>query len=404
MSEGDFMALLHIPLRQIDEACLEDLIVSRAAESRTIDYKRTTYGSAHADYSEFLADASSFANTSGGDLVLGIDATDGIPTAVTPLTIQMDSEKLRLEQVARGGLQPRIASIAFQSPIQAGGNVLVIRIPRSYNPPHRVIRQGSNRFWARSTAGKYEPDVNELRTLFSAGPQLADRIRNFRLDRIAKIAAGQAPVQLMNQGTIILHVVPLSAFDVTPGLPLGQIERNFASFVPLGSSTANGVRINFEGVLKTSNANPRATEQRAYLQLYRNGIVESVDSSLIARSSGQPIVISPTELLIQGTIRILNDLSAVGVGPPYALLVSLIGVAGAQFNFSRERNIQWSGYFSDGLDRDQYHFAEVIFEAIPTDRAECAQIIRPTLDQMANVAGIATSPNFDDQGRYIPMR
>jgi Putative DNA-binding domain len=218
------MALLHIPLPQIDEACLKALIASGAAESRTIDYKRTAYGGAHADYSEFLADASSFANTSGGDLVLGVDATNGIPTAVTPLTIEMDSEKLRLEQISRGGLQPRIASIEFHPvPIQAGGNVLIVRIPRSYNPPHRVIRQGSNRFWARSAAGKYEPDVNELRTLFKAGPQLADRIRNFRLDRIAKIAAGQAPLQLLNRGILILHMIPLSAFDVTPGLPLDQI-------------------------------------------------------------------------------------------------------------------------------------------------------------------------------------
>jgi hypothetical protein len=220
------MALLHIPLTQIDEARLQALILAGAAESRTIDYKRTTYGNANTDYSEFLADTSSFANTSGGDLVLGMDATNGIPTAITPLTMPMDSEVLRLEQIARGGLQPRIANIAFHAvSIRAGRNVLIIRVPRSYNAPHRIIRQGSNRFWARSAAGKYGPDVNELRTLFSAGPQLAERIRNFRLDRIAKIAAGEAPVQLMNRGILILHIVPLSAFDVTPTLPLTQIER-----------------------------------------------------------------------------------------------------------------------------------------------------------------------------------
>jgi Putative DNA-binding domain len=235
------MALLHIPLDQINEARLQALITAGAAESRTIDYKRTIYGNAHADYSEFLADTSSFANTSGGDLVLGMDATNGIPTAITPLTMPMDPEILRLEQVARGGLQPRIANIATHTvPIRAGGNVLIIRVPRSYNPPHRIIRQGSNRFWARSAAGKYEPDVNELRTLFNAGPQLADRVRNFRLDRIAQIAAGQAPVQLMNRGTVVLHIVPLSAFDVTSTLPLRQIELDFRSFVPIGASTANG--------------------------------------------------------------------------------------------------------------------------------------------------------------------
>jgi hypothetical protein len=69
------MALLHIPLDQIDEARLQALIVAGAAESRIIDYKRTTYGSAHSDYSELLADISSFANMAGGDLILGVIST-----------------------------------------------------------------------------------------------------------------------------------------------------------------------------------------------------------------------------------------------------------------------------------------------------------------------------------------
>jgi predicted HTH transcriptional regulator len=81
---------------------------------RTLDYKRTIYGQSHADYSEFLTDTSSFANTSGGDLVIGMDATkNGILTAITALSTPLDPEILRLEQVARGGLQPRIVNINF---------------------------------------------------------------------------------------------------------------------------------------------------------------------------------------------------------------------------------------------------------------------------------------------------
>ncbi len=193
------MALLHIPLPRIDEATLQSLIRARVSESRSIEYKRDTYGNARDDYAEFLADISSFANTAGGDVVIGVTATDGIPTAIAPFQGSTDAEILRLDEVARGGLQPRLPSITFH-PIQiaAGGHAIVIRVPRSYNPPHRVIRQGSTRFWARSSAGKYEPNVDELRALFTLAPQLMDRIRNFRSERIAKLAADQAPVQLMN--------------------------------------------------------------------------------------------------------------------------------------------------------------------------------------------------------------
>lgn len=399
------MALLHISLDQIDEARLRSLIASAAPESRTIDYKRTTYGNAGSELSEFLADISSFANTSGGDLVLGMDAANGIPTAITPLTDPIDPEILRLEQCARGGLQPRIPNIEFHAvPIAAGGNVLIVRVPRSFNPPHRVIRQGGARFYARSSAGKYEPDVNELRTLFNAGPQLAERVRNFRLDRIAKIAAGHAPVKLMDRGTVVLHVVPLSAFDQSsPTLPLQNIKTDFRTFVPIGSSTANNMLINFDGVLKTSNADQSATEHRAYVQLFRNGIVESVNSTVMAVSSGTPIITGIDDSIVSNVLRIMRDLAAIGVEPPHVFLVSLIEVAGARLNFQRGAySAMWYDSLGAPLDRDQYHFDEVIFETIPNTIEECARIVRPILDQMANAGGQATTPMFDAQGNYVP--
>ena len=92
--------------------------------------------------------------------------------------------------------------------------------------------------------------------------------------------------------------------------------------MPIGSTTANGVRINFDGILKTSNADAQATEHRAYVQLYRNGIIETVNSTAMAVSSGTPIVSNLDDQLIREIIRSLNDLAAVGVEPPYALLVS----------------------------------------------------------------------------------
>jgi hypothetical protein len=303
--QGKPMALLHIPLLQINEGRLNALISGGAPESRYIEYKRQTYGNAHSEYSEFLADISSFANTAGGDVVIGMDARDGIPTTVHPLTIPMDAEILRLEQVARGGLQPRLVNIEFHAVAVSGGSILIIRVPRSFTPPHRVIRQGSGRFWARSNAGKYEPDINELRSLFLAGPQLAERVRDFRRDRIAKLAAGHGPVQLMERGTLILHIIPLAAFDTPTTLALQPIERDFHLFVPIGSTTANVTRVNFEGVLKTSNADP-TSQQRAYTQIYRSGIIESVTSTLISERAKTISLLE--DRIVAETLKKLNDL------------------------------------------------------------------------------------------------
>jgi predicted HTH transcriptional regulator len=141
------MALKHIPLDQIDQTQLQRLIDGEASETRDIEYKKETYGAADKDHAEYLADISSFANSAGGDLVIGMAATNGVPTAFAPLTLEPDAEIVRLENIARSGLQPRILNLAIQSvPLQGGGCALVVRVPRSYNPPHRLIRQGTASF------------------------------------------------------------------------------------------------------------------------------------------------------------------------------------------------------------------------------------------------------------------
>jgi Putative DNA-binding domain len=119
------------------------------AESPYLDYKQETYGDAGNDRSEFLADISSFANTLGGDLVIGVAEANGLPTALAPFAGDCDAEKRRLEQIALSGLEPRIPNLQIHSvPIAAGGHVFIVRVPRSFIPPHRVIARDSNRFCA----------------------------------------------------------------------------------------------------------------------------------------------------------------------------------------------------------------------------------------------------------------
>ena len=193
----------------------------------------------------------------------------------------------------------------------------------------------------------------------------------------------------MARGTVVLHVVPLSAFDVTSTtLPLRQIERDFNTFVPIGTRTASGARINFDGVLKTSNTERQAAQHRAYVQVYRNGIIETVDfdinSNELRNSDHQRIYYK----LVNETMRCLNDLAAVGVEPPYALLVSLLSIAGAQFHLVRDaHDPAWYDHLSHSLERGEYHFDEVIFETPPASLAECATVVRPILEQMANAGG-----------------
>lgn len=249
------MALTRVALDAINEGHLSGLITAKAAESLHIEYKRDTYGGNDDARREFLADISSFANSLGGDLIIGMVASKGVPIYFRPFAGDADAEKLRLEQMARDGLSPRIANLrAVAVPVSRGGHVIVIRIPKGYNPPHRIIFKNSGRFWARSSAGKFEPNVEELRRIFVEFPLIGDRVRSFRTERSAKIAAGDTPVTLLDGGNLVLHVVPFSAFELSGALPLEEISRDVHSFSPFGRTDASDFRFTFDGLLTASNA------------------------------------------------------------------------------------------------------------------------------------------------------
>ncbi len=108
------MALLHIPIADIDERQLQRLIDGRAPESREIDYKSALYGGKDA-MDEWLADASSFANTVGGDLIFGMTEAKGVPTGFAPLAeADLDKVSRDLQQSADTGLQPRLPALRFK--------------------------------------------------------------------------------------------------------------------------------------------------------------------------------------------------------------------------------------------------------------------------------------------------
>jgi hypothetical protein len=400
------MALRHLTLNQIDEAQLQRLIDGRASETRDIEYKRDSYGNADKDHGEYLADISSFANAAGGDIIVGMTARGGVPTGFSPLQIDSDAEILRLENIARTGLQPRIFGLVIRGvPIAGGGSILVVRIPRSYNQPHRIIRQGTgqHRFYARSSAGKYEPNVDELRLLFGRAPQLAERMRDFRFERIAKIVANDAPVPLLDARALIMHVVPFSAFDSQLPLPLDPRDNLYLRFQPILTTHPSDFRINLDGLLTLSNVPQNAQQYRSYVQVFYSGIVEAVASSF-AHGEGTPE--SPFQLtalrteaaIVKFSHLYLKALLAIGFAPPFTVFVSLIGVKGVPYSFAMG-NVPFEDD-AGTLDRDQLHFSEVIIEDVPDNRYDYAKQLRPLLDQTANAAGRATTPSFDESGTF----
>ena len=168
----------------------------RVGEGKTLEYKREMPGGPDGGRVRFLKAVSVFANTAGGDLLLGVEAVDGVAAALPGVDLDNpDGETLRLENMIRDGLEPRLPRVEV-CPVKIAEHryVLVVRVPRSWIAPHRVRK--NRQFYARNAAGAYPLDVGELRAAFTMSETVAARIRDFRTYRLARIHGRETPVGL----------------------------------------------------------------------------------------------------------------------------------------------------------------------------------------------------------------
>ena len=394
------MALQDKQLEEIVEADLQALIDGGVAEGKEIDFKRDSYGNAEADRREYLADISSLANTAGGHLVIGMTEVAGVVSTKPGLTGNPDVERGRLEQMARDGLQPRISGLAIQPiPLANGNFVVVIRVPKSWDPPHRVIFQRSNRFWARSDGGKFEPDVDQLRQLFQTAPALADRIRSFRADRIGKVISRETAAPIAERSAYVLHVLPFAAFDGQARVSMTELNAQWVRFRPLEAMGLSH-RINLDGILTYTGQDMAAPA--AFTQVWRDGRIEAVRSPLVrpAERDFPPRVFGRTieAYFVDALVGYLTGLRELGIGPPFAVFATLLGVKGAHLA------VPQGGEDLYLFDRDVVNTSEVVCVDYFVDEQAVAAALRPTFDEIAHAAGRTRSYSYDAEGRWARQR
>jgi hypothetical protein len=322
-------------LDEITETDLQALVTAGVAERKTIEYKRELPPGNDAAKKEFLADVSSFANTVGGDLLYGVTDNNGIPAAIPGVQVgDQDEETRRLDQIILSGLDPRIQHTTRAARLGSGSYVFIIRIEHSWYGPHRVVFKNDGKFYARTSAGKYELDVSELRTAFGAAAGLKDRIASFRSERIIAIENNRAIIPLRSLPKLVLHCLPLQSFADLKPVDIGRITGD-ARIAPIATRLVSGYgwRTNFEGRALIGHGfhNPDQPDEPnpTYTQVFRNGAVEVVCTGLLGGNGRMAI---PSQSYEQELLRYMPTcfriVESAGLGPPVLLGVTLVGVQG----------------------------------------------------------------------------
>lgn len=207
---------------------------------------------------------------------------------------------------------------------------------QSWVAPHRVRR--NNQFYGRNSAGRYALDVGELRTAFTLTEGVAERIRAFRAERLAKLYGRETPVPIHDGGTTVLHIVPLAAFTERPTIDLLPYYNREQTIRPMGASGWAG-QINLDGFVSYTDGGEVGS--RAYTQLFRSGIVEGV-AAVLTHEGGMFL---PSVAYEQRLIEALRQYAAVpfglGLEPPLFVFLSFVGVRGCTLALGHNTNGHW---------------------------------------------------------------
>lgn len=381
-------------LDEVTQSDIDELIANSVSEGYRLEFKRQPYGNSDGDRREFLKDVTALANATGGHLIVGIDAKDGVARSLVPLQDgAIDAEFQRLESLLRDGVEPRVSGIRMRAVQVDGGAVLIVRVPRSWNQPHRVSHGRSNRFYVRNSSGVHEASVEELRRLFSGSAQMMDRVRDLHRHRHDLIRHGRGPVRLADTGhRLLVHVVPLAAFAEASEIELLAAEGLRHQFAPLGVDSYSH-RFNFEGFL-VYRPGPQC---HGYTQVFRNGVLEAVKVDVVVQNLDMFLLPGGkfSAQLMESFPRYMEALRKLDVPTPLVFIASLEGVRDVQLATRR-------GMIDEDVEpflQDELQFSPAIIEEYGNS-AHYRKAMRPVFDTLWNAGGYARCEYFNSAGEW----
>ena len=352
--------MLNRPFDQIDHHDLEALVANAVSERRDLEFKRDLPGETPDEVREFLNDVTSLANAQGGDLIFGMEATEGVATALVGLTLvkSQDETLQRLENILRESIDPRLSGIRMEwIPIEAPRGAIVIRVPASLAAPHRVRYRKSGLFYGRNSRGKYEMDAQELRIAFTQSEQLPQKIRQLHAEAVAAAGGTDMPFALNGDPAAVVSTIPLGFFRESRDL---NITHETAQ-APVEVSGAMSWILTLDGVLMHTPIS-EGNLVRSYALTHRSGRTDVAWTlgGLRESQGEQRRLVWPRRFekgLLDAAGSTVPRLRPFGIEGPWVVLVTIIGVRGFQM-------IVGDGYASQPAWRDTAQFRELVVDQI----------------------------------------
>jgi hypothetical protein len=346
---------------------------------------------------EFLKDLSSFANTLGGHIVVGMNEEDGRPTEVCgiPIADSHDDWKNRLEQLSQHWISPRINAAMHMVEVADGNAVLLIRVSASRVGPHRVTYENHGHFYARDSKGAFAMDHDQVRAAFLQAAAISEQIRQFREQRLQFVQDGTLPFPTPSGPRLVLHLIPEAAFAARTDYSLDQINQAFQQVFPISSRGKNSV-VNLDGlVLHNGIDDGEQRQATSCIQAFRNGVVECVVTRISWPHREKKIQLWSRGVeadVLAELPKLFDAMRTLGVTPPVWLFLSLLDVGNVRFPCDYEQ--------TRGFDRDRILLPE---QRIDDLNANAWSVLKPAADLIWNAAGFDRCWRIDAKGKRLDL-
>lgn len=362
-----------------------------AREGKQLEFKRELPSGRVGDL-KFLKGVTGFANASGGDFIIGLDAPAGAAGDVVGVAVDPDAYKIRLHQLLATNVEPRLPPIDIREVDCGGGNwAFVVRVLRSWIGPHRVTID--NHFYVRNSGATVPLGVDELRTAFGLREAGVERIEAFRRERLIKVTAGETPVRLQEGPVAVLHMAPLPSFA---NRDLIDIVREVANgtHMPLPlHGQGQYAKPNLLGFLNFPGDDGRGAT--GYAQLFRSGAYEGVRVANLHQDQRYFGSIDFGNMIMETVGRYLRLQASYGIAFPTFAMFSLCNAAKLSLRMPSDIG---GGYFdTNSLGEEVVSFPEVLIE---NDGVEVTEVLRPLLNVIWNAFGFPECTMYSGQGTW----
>lgn len=369
---------------------LKEWAETGAIETQKLEFKAVLPEGTNEARLEFLKDVSAMANSDGGTIVYGMSEKAGQASNLRPIEGQSpDAVKRRLGQIAESGVEPRLPTIDFQVVDHPGGGfLLALIIPRSYIGPHQV--SSSNAFYIRSASHTTQFSYSQLRDAFTLRSHAEDRIRQWRAARLALIKSGRMPRPLIAGARYVIHILPVAAFAAEMPVSITKFA-NQGNKLLFGRLSSFATFFNLDGLVASSAFNQ--TEDAKYVQLFRNGAIETAGFFGLTHDS-QKII--PAEFfaneLRSALATQLDALISLGISGPVVIATAFLSV--------RDYRLGVSNYHLPATDRDDLELPEIFSESIYELSSDIDVVARPILDILWQSFGQQFCGMYDPHGLW----